>query len=128
MSQELLDRLTQAVVDGEPEDAEELARQALEQGLDPHYVSTGSIHDPEEIKRLKGWHLFFRMIPTTPKPIVKYMLERKLYRFLPYLPIGPLVFVMDLLMSYAIGDKSATTYIRSYMWYFRKRLRRAWGN
>ncbi len=35
MSQELLDRLTQAVVDGEPEDAEELARQALEQGLDP---------------------------------------------------------------------------------------------
>ncbi len=35
MSQELLDRLTQAVVDGEPEDAEELARQALAQGLDP---------------------------------------------------------------------------------------------
>ncbi len=35
MSQELLDRLTQAVVDGEPEDAEELAKQALEQGLDP---------------------------------------------------------------------------------------------
>ena len=35
MSQELLERLTQAVVDGEPEDAEELARQALEQGLDP---------------------------------------------------------------------------------------------
>jgi len=35
MSQELLDRLTLAVVDGEPEDAEELARQALEQGLDP---------------------------------------------------------------------------------------------
>jgi len=35
MSQELLDRLTQAVIDGEPEDAEELAKQALEQGLDP---------------------------------------------------------------------------------------------
>jgi len=35
MSQELFDRLTQAVVDGEPEDAEELAKQALEQGLDP---------------------------------------------------------------------------------------------
>ena len=35
MSQELLDRLTQAVVDGEPEDAEELAKQALKQRLDP---------------------------------------------------------------------------------------------
>ena len=35
MSEETLSKLTQAVVDGEPEDAEELAKQALEQGLDP---------------------------------------------------------------------------------------------
>ena len=35
MSGEILAKLTQAVVDGEPEDAEELARQALDQGLDP---------------------------------------------------------------------------------------------
>jgi len=31
----LLEKLAQAVIDGEPEDAEELARQALDQGLDP---------------------------------------------------------------------------------------------
>jgi len=35
MSEEILSKLTQAVIDGEPEDAEELAKQALEQGLDP---------------------------------------------------------------------------------------------
>jgi corrinoid protein of di/trimethylamine methyltransferase len=35
MSQEILERLAQSVVDGEPEDAEELAQQALDQGLDP---------------------------------------------------------------------------------------------
>ena len=35
MSEELLDKLAQAVIDGEPEDAEELAKQALDQGLDP---------------------------------------------------------------------------------------------
>lgn len=35
MSQELYDKLAQAVIDGEPEDAEALARQALELGLDP---------------------------------------------------------------------------------------------
>jgi 5-methyltetrahydrofolate--homocysteine methyltransferase len=35
MSEELLDKLTQAVIDGEPEDAEELAKQALDRGLDP---------------------------------------------------------------------------------------------
>jgi corrinoid protein of di/trimethylamine methyltransferase len=35
MSQESYARLAQAVIDGEPEDAEEQARLALEQGLDP---------------------------------------------------------------------------------------------
>lgn len=35
MSDDTLSKLTQAVVDGEPEDAEELAKQALEDGLDP---------------------------------------------------------------------------------------------
>jgi len=34
MSKELFEKLAQAVVDGEPEDAEELAQQALAQGLD----------------------------------------------------------------------------------------------
>jgi len=35
MSEELYNKLAQAVIDGEPEDAEELARQALAQGVDP---------------------------------------------------------------------------------------------
>ena len=35
MSDDTLSKLTQAVVDGEPEDAEELAKRALEEGLDP---------------------------------------------------------------------------------------------
>ncbi|GAB4537640.1 MAG: corrinoid protein [Anaerolineae bacterium] len=35
MSQEIFDKLSQAVIDGEPEEAEALARQALEQGIDP---------------------------------------------------------------------------------------------
>jgi corrinoid protein of di/trimethylamine methyltransferase len=34
MSEELFNQLTQSVIDGEPEDAEKLARQALEQGVD----------------------------------------------------------------------------------------------
>jgi corrinoid protein of di/trimethylamine methyltransferase len=35
MSQEIFQRLAQVVIDGEPEEAEELARQALALGLDP---------------------------------------------------------------------------------------------
>jgi corrinoid protein of di/trimethylamine methyltransferase len=35
MSEELFKKLTQSVIDGEPEDAEKLAKQALDQGIDP---------------------------------------------------------------------------------------------
>lgn len=35
MSDEMYQKLAQAVIDGEPEDAEALAKQALDQGLDP---------------------------------------------------------------------------------------------
>jgi corrinoid protein of di/trimethylamine methyltransferase len=35
MSTELYEKLAQSVIDGEPEDAEQLANQALEEGLDP---------------------------------------------------------------------------------------------
>jgi corrinoid protein of di/trimethylamine methyltransferase len=35
MSAEMYEKLAQALIDGEPEDAEELAKQALDQGLDP---------------------------------------------------------------------------------------------
>ena len=35
MPAELYDKLAQAVIDGEPDDAEDLAKQALDQGLDP---------------------------------------------------------------------------------------------
>ncbi len=35
MSDEMYAKLAQAVIDGEPEDAEQLAKEALEQGLDP---------------------------------------------------------------------------------------------
>ena len=35
MSEELYNKLAQAVIDGEPEDAEALAQQALDQGVDP---------------------------------------------------------------------------------------------
>lgn len=35
MSEEMYEKLATAVIDGEPDDAQELARQALDQGLDP---------------------------------------------------------------------------------------------
>jgi len=35
MSQEMFDKLTKAVIDGEPDDAEALAKEALKKGLDP---------------------------------------------------------------------------------------------
>ena len=43
MSEEILRRLKQAIIDGEAEDAGELARQGLDQGLDPLVLIDGAL-------------------------------------------------------------------------------------
>ena len=53
MSQEILDYLAQAVVDGEPEDAEAWAKKALEVGLDPlECINNGLTRGIQEVGEL----------------------------------------------------------------------------
>jgi corrinoid protein of di/trimethylamine methyltransferase len=53
MAEEMHQKLTQAVIDGEPEDAEALAKEALEQGLDPlECITQGLTKGIQEVGRL----------------------------------------------------------------------------
>lgn len=99
----------------------------IEEGLDSHYVAQGSITDKKVISKLKAYQLLYRMTPTTPKPLLRYIVKKRLYKIFPYMPVGPIIFIMDFFMSYKIKDLSATTYIKSYFWFFRKRIREALG-
>lgn len=60
MSEEIFKKLSQAVVDGEPEDAEMLARQALEQGVDPlECINKGLMAGIQEVGELFSKGDFF---------------------------------------------------------------------
>jgi corrinoid protein of di/trimethylamine methyltransferase len=53
MSEEMHQKLAQAVIDGEPEDAEALAKEALEQGLDPlACITNGLTQGIQEVGKL----------------------------------------------------------------------------
>jgi corrinoid protein of di/trimethylamine methyltransferase len=53
MTEEMFQKLGQAVIDGEPEDAEALAKEALEQGLDPlDCITNGLTPGIQEVGRL----------------------------------------------------------------------------
>jgi len=53
MSDELFAKLAQAVIDGEPEDAEEIVGQALEQGIDPlSCINEGLVKGIEKVGEL----------------------------------------------------------------------------
>ena len=55
MSQELIDKLAQAVIDGEPDDAVMFAKQALEEGIDPlACITHGLTRGIQEVGELFG--------------------------------------------------------------------------
>ena len=60
MSQEMLEKLAEVVIKGETEDAEELAKQALEKGLDPlQCITEGLIKGIQKVGELFGSGEYF---------------------------------------------------------------------
>ncbi|MEJ2744973.1 MAG: radical SAM protein [bacterium] len=101
-----------------PEDVER-----LENGLDKHYLSTGSIHEAGEIKRLLGYHMLFRMAPTVPAAFTSFILKRNLQKILRYLPTNAMIAIMDFLVTFKVKDLTAIAYIKIYIWTILKRVR-----
>jgi radical SAM superfamily enzyme YgiQ (UPF0313 family) len=99
----------------------------LEQGLDPNFVTSGSLSDPTVIRRLNAWRLFFRLIPILPTGLNKRILERKWFRFFEYLPTGVIVLFMDVVISFVVRDYVALGYLRTYAWNVRKVIKRKFG-
>jgi len=103
----------------------------LEQGLDPNFVTSGSLSDPATIRRLNAWRLFFRLIPILPTRLNKRILEREWFRYFEYLPTGIIVLFMDVAISFLVKDYVALGYLRTYAWNVRKvatrKLKRWWG-
>ena len=104
--------------------------QRLNEGLDPNFVTSGSILDREKVKELNVWRLFFRLIPLLPLPVTRYLLSQDRFKVLRFLPIGTLILFLDVIVSILARDYVALGYLRMYVWNIRKvlkaKLRSTW--
>ncbi len=95
------------------------------QGKQQNYLAHGSVEDAEKVKRLKNYHLLFRLLPITPAPVIDVILRRRLQRFFRFLPQTPILVAVDLLVSFAKRDYYALWAIRTYLFELRRRMKTA---
>jgi radical SAM superfamily enzyme YgiQ (UPF0313 family) len=115
----------------------EITRQALErshigpsdlekinQGLQPNYLSTGSVENKAMRECLLSFQVLFRILPIMPRGLMKLILRKKYYRCCRYLPQVPVIIFIDILVSIFKKDHWALYAIYSYLWELGRRMKR----
>lgn len=97
----------------------------LEEGKHSHYLSTGSIgKNPEKLRTFMVFRVLFRLIPYMPKSFAKYIVRKKMYRFLRYIPMDSIISVLDIVMILKYRDMDAMAYVKNYVYWFSNRFNR----
>lgn len=77
----------------------------ISEGLQNNYLSTGSPMEPQRMKILKTYHIMFRLLPITPRWLMNFLLNSKIYRVFRYIPFQiALIIIVDVLVSFARND------------------------
>lgn len=97
---------------------------ALENGRHNHYLSTGSILGKARLRQLTAYRLLYRMISMFPRPVMKRVIDWRLFRAFPYLPLDGLLFVIDALRGLVWRDRDMIAYFRNYRWSIKQRFER----
>ena len=93
----------------------------LNAGLHDNYMTGGSIiTDPERLRLLNGYRGMLRLMSFLPPWAKRLMLKMKFYRIFWMLPFRFFISILDVMI--AVRDKDATTYVKNYWWWFRKRF------
>jgi hypothetical protein len=84
-------------------------------------MSGGSVAtNPERLRLLNGYRITLRLMSILPPWAKRMLLRMKLYKILWLAPFRLLISILDLII--AVRDRDATTYAKSYWWWFRKRF------
>jgi len=95
--------------------------QRLQEGLHDNYMSGGSvIIDADRLRLLNGYRVMLRLMSFLPPWAKHALIKLKVYKIFWLAPFRLFITVLDLMI--AIRDKDATTYVRNYWWWFRKRF------
>lgn len=93
----------------------------MEEGFHDNYMSGGSvITNPERLRLLNGYRVLLRLMSFLPPRAKQKMLDWKLYRIFWMAPFRVFISLLDLMI--AARDKDATTYVKNYFWWFKKRF------
>lgn len=95
---------------------DESALNASRLGLDHHYIYQGSVTDVEKVRTLRGFHILFRLVPTLGPKWAGWITKNKRYRIFRYLPMGPVITLVDFFASFVINDLTSISYIKTYFW------------
>lgn len=77
----------------------------INQGLQNHYLSTGSPMEPQKMRILKTYHIVFRLLPITPRWVMFFLLDTKIYRIFRYIPFQTAIIIaIDVFVSFIRKD------------------------
>jgi radical SAM superfamily enzyme YgiQ (UPF0313 family) len=95
----------------------------LESGAHDHYLSSGSVgENKKKLNYYKQYRVFYRLIPLVPQAVGQFILDKKLYRLLPYLPMNFVLDIIDYVQVLRPSDYLARTYAKNYIWWFVNRF------
>lgn len=96
----------------------------INQGLQPNYLSTGSVENKEIRERLLNFQLLFRILPIAPGWFIRFTLRKGYYKYFKYLPQVPIIIISDIIVSIIRRDHWAIYAIYSYLWEIGRRIKR----
>lgn len=95
---------------------DESVAESARKGLDHHYIYQGSVSDEELIRTLRSLHVLFRLAPSVGKRVTSWLSDKKRYRIFRYLPMDPVINLVDFFASFIIRDLTSISYIKTYGW------------
>ena len=93
----------------------------IKEGFHGNYMAEGSISiAPKKLRLLQGYRVMLRLMSFLSPRSKKLLLKLKLYKVFWMAPFRLFISILDLMI--AARDKDATTYVKHYWWWFKKRF------
>ena len=93
----------------------------IKEGFHGNYMAEGSISiAPKKLRLLQGYRVMLRLMSFLSPRSKKLLLKLKLYKISWMAPFRLFISILDLMI--AARDKDATTYVRHYWWWFKRRF------
>jgi hypothetical protein len=93
----------------------------IKEGLHGNYMAEGSVSiAPKKLRLLQGYRVLLRAMSFLSPRSKKLLLKLKLYKISWMAPFRLFISILDLMI--AARDIDATTYVKHYWWWFKKRF------